>query len=239
MSEKKVAVILGSSGVVGKHLLKELIENPTFETIITIVRTSRKEAINSPKVIEHVVKDMNDLEKEVETVVSSVSSVGPVVGFSTLGVGHGTVYMSIDQHRAIDVELNRAFAQGLKNTGRVKHLVFMSAATADVKAYAGGPGIEGLPRYNRVKGEAEEAVKAIGFDSLSIFRPAFILGNPNTGKLIEWTVPLFGFLTPKNLKSVHVEDLAKSMATRGAQDESSIDQIQLLYYPQMMQLAKG
>jgi len=240
MAEKRVAVVLGSSGAVGQRLLSELVGNPAFGTVLTVVRTPSKSLGKDNKVVEHVVSDMKDLDKEVEKAVSSIggassSSSSSVVGFSTLGVGHGTIFLSIDQHRAVDVELNRQFAQGLKNTGRVKHMVFMSAAGADPEAYAGGPGSAGMPRYNRVKGEAEEAVKAIGFDSLSIFRPAAILGIPNTGKLVEWIVPLFGFMTPAKMQSVRVEDLAKSMALRGAQDLPG-DKVKVFHHPEMMEL---
>ena len=44
---------------------------------------------------------------------------------------------------------------------RVQHFAFMSAVGADPSAAASGSGAAGMPRYARVKGEAEEAVAEI------------------------------------------------------------------------------
>ena len=85
-----------------------------------------------------------------------------VVGFSVLGVGAGTAKMSLDEHRAVDVELNAAFARGLKASGKVQHLAFMSSIGADIDARTTGSGAAGMPRYLRVKGESEAAVKKEG-----------------------------------------------------------------------------
>lgn len=81
-----------------------------------------------------------------------------------MGIGAGTGKITLEQHRAVDVDLNLAFARGLKESRRVKHFAFMSAVGANARATTAGPGGAGFARYNRVKGEAEEAVKATGLD---------------------------------------------------------------------------
>ena len=48
----------------------------------------------------------------------------------------------------------------------------MSAVGADPTANAAGGGGAGMSRYNRVKGEAEDAVRASGPAIVSVFRPA-------------------------------------------------------------------
>lgn len=68
------------------------------------------------------------------------------VGLSVLGVGAGTAKLSLDEHRAIDVRLNAAFARALKASGRVRHLAFMSAVGADPKAATTGSGAAGMAR---------------------------------------------------------------------------------------------
>ena len=80
------------------------------------------------------------------TVEAIRSLEGDVVGLSVLGVGAGTAKLTIDQHRAVDVQLNAAFARGLKGSGRVKHLAFMSAAGADPTASATGSGAKSSQR---------------------------------------------------------------------------------------------
>ena len=86
---------------------------------------------------------------------------------SVLGVGAGTGKLTLDEHRAVDVRLNAAFARALKASGRAKHLALMTAAGANPEASTSGSGAAGMARYARVKGEAEEAVKAEGPPSLA------------------------------------------------------------------------
>jgi uncharacterized protein YbjT (DUF2867 family) len=238
MQKSKAAVCLGSTGAVGQKLLEELAKNPAFSTVVAVVRKpSLEERYKSDKVVEYVVKDMSNLEAEVQAAISEKVKEDQCVGFSTLGVGHGTASLTIDQHRAVDVELNATFARGLKSSGKVNHFVFMSAVGSNPKAWDFGPGGAGFPRYSRVKGEAEEAVKAVGLNHDSIMRPAAILGIPNTPKMVEYVIRLFSFLTPSNMLSIRAEDLARSMAVRGAQNVSSEqEKIKHFHYPEMMDL---
>ena len=77
----------------------------------------------------------------------------------------------------MDVALNETFARALRDSGKVRHLAFMSAAGADPTAKASGGGGAGMSRYSRVKGESEEAVRASGPAIVSVFRPAMIIGS--------------------------------------------------------------
>ena len=60
---------------------------------------------------------------------------GDVVGLSVLGVGAGTAKLAIDQHRAVDVQLNAAFARALKASGRWQE----GADTVNGSSAADGP----------------------------------------------------------------------------------------------------
>src|SRR5690606_22580127 len=111
---------------------------------------------------EKLVPEMDPGALETATLEALRSLEGEVVGLSVLGVGAGTARLTIDQHRAVDVRLNEAFARALKASGRVRHLAFMSAVGADPSAAETGSGAAGMARYARVKGEAEDAVKASG-----------------------------------------------------------------------------
>jgi uncharacterized protein YbjT (DUF2867 family) len=120
---------------------------------------------------------------------------GDLEGFSVLGVGAGTAKLTFEEHRAVDVALNETFARALRDSGRVRHLAFMSAVGADPIAKASGGGAAGMSRYNRVKGESEEAVRANGPAVVSVFRPAMIIGSRHTPWLIEKGLPLLSFVT--------------------------------------------
>jgi uncharacterized protein YbjT (DUF2867 family) len=131
------------------------------------------------------------------------------------------------------VALNAAFARGLKGSGRVKHLAFMSAAGANSTASPTGSGAAGTARYARVKGEAEEAVKASGPEVVSIFRPAMIIGSRHTPWLLEKVLPMFSFLTPAKFKSITIEQIAKAMIATSLHTPATSH---VYHYPEMMAL---
>ncbi|HET6583104.1 MAG TPA: hypothetical protein VFG69_06650 [Nannocystaceae bacterium] len=160
-------------------------------------------------------------------------TVGDLEAFSVLGIGGGTSKITLAEHRAVDVGLNEAFAKALRDSGKVQHLAFMSAAGADSTAKATGSGAAGMSRYRRVKGESEDAVRASGPAIVSVFRPAMIIGSQHTPWLLEKTLPLFSFLTPAKYKSITVEEIARAMiATAKRHPAASAT----YHYPEMMEL---
>jgi uncharacterized protein YbjT (DUF2867 family) len=238
MSGTQAAVVLGASGSINNALIKELIRNGSFRPIVTVVRRSQPEQIAMARdagveLRETLVSAMDPAGLEAATSEAGRSLEGDVVGFSVMGVGAGTGRLTIDEHRAVDVRLNAAFARGLKGSGRVKHLAFMSAAGADPIAAPTGSGAAGMARYARVKGEAEEAVKESGPAVVSIFRPAMIIGSQHTPWLLEKVLPAFSFMTPAKYRSITVEQIAKAMIATSLNTPPKSD---VYYYPEMMAL---
>jgi len=237
MSNTQAAVVLGASGSVGNALIKELIRNGSFKPIVTLVRRSQPDQAAMARdagveLRELLVPAMDAASMETATTEAIRSLEGDVVGLSVLGIGAGTAKLTIDEHRAVDVQLNAAFARGLK-AGRVKHLAFMSAVGADSTAAATGSGAAGMARYARVKGEAEEAVKESGPAVVSIFRPAMIIGSQHTPWLLEKVLPVFSFVTPAKYKSITVEQIAKSMVATSLNPPAKSS---VYHYPEMMAL---
>lgn len=238
MSGIRAAVVLGASGSVGKALIKELIRDRRFQPIVTLVRRSQPDQVAMARAAgvelrETLVPAMDAAGLEVATTNAARSLEGDVVGLSVLGVGAGTAKLTIDEHRAVDVQLNAAFARGLQASGRVKHLAFMSAAGANPSASTSGSGAAGMARYARVKGEAEEAVKQFGPDVVSTFRPAMIIGSQHTPWLLEKVLPAFSFVTPAKFKSITVEQIAKAMIATSLNTPATSS---VYHYPDMMAL---
>jgi uncharacterized protein YbjT (DUF2867 family) len=238
MSSMQAAVVLGASGSVGKALIKELIRTGSFKPIVTVVRRSQPDQIAMAReagieLRETLIPAMDPAGLEAATTNAIRSLEGDVVGLSVLGVGAGTAKLTIDQHRAIDVQLNAAFARGLKASGRVRHLAFMSAVGADATAAVTGSGAAGMARYARVKGEAEEAVKASGPAVVSIFRPAMIIGSEHTPWLLEKVLPAFSFVTPAKYRSITVEQIAQAMIATSLNPPPKSD---VYHYPEMIAL---
>jgi uncharacterized protein YbjT (DUF2867 family) len=238
MTNQRTAIVLGGSGSVGTALLRELFQDDAFCSVITLSRRSLPEAAAiarsaGSRLVEKLVPEMKPAPLAAATLEAARNADGDLEGFSVLGVGAGTQKLTLEEHRAVDVALNEAFALGLRDSGKVRHLAFMTAALADPTAKASGSGAAGMPRYNRVKGEAEEAVRANGPAIVSVFRPAMIIGSQHTPWLLEKTLPLFSFVTPAKYRSISVERIAKAMIAAAKHHPATSA---TYHYPEMMAL---
>lgn len=224
---QKVAFVIGGSGSVGESLIKELAQSRQFAKIISFGRKSV-----DLKDVTEVVVSMNPSELENAVIINAADIDADIIGFSTLGVGAKTKDLTYEEHCAIDVDLNRAFAAGLKKSKKSKHFLLMTAAGANPKASIYGNGAAGFSRYNRVKGETEEAAKQVGPEVISIFRPAMIIGSKHTPRVLEKILPLFSYITPKKMLSIKTSDIAKSMLACAMYTPQSSA---IYHYPEMME----
>ena len=240
MSSRQAAVVLGASGSVGQALIQALVRSGAFSPIVTLVRRSQPEQVKLARdagvaLQEVLVSDMTPASLEHATAEAARALGVDVVGLSVLGVGAGTAKLSLEAHRAIDVHLNAAFARGLEATGRLRHMALMSAVGADPQASPRGSGAPGMPRYARVKGESEEAVKASVSSVVSIFRPAMIIGSQHTPWLLEKALPLLSPVTPAKYRSITVEEIAAAMCATSSRPPATSD---TYHYPEMMALGR-
>jgi uncharacterized protein YbjT (DUF2867 family) len=238
MTSKRTAIVLGGSGSVGAALLRELFQDDGFSAVITLSRRSLTEAITMARsagrtLVEKLVPDMKPEPLAAATLEAARNVDDELVGFSVLGIGAGTAKLTLEEHRAVDVALNEAFARALRDSGKVRHLAFMTAVGADPTAKASGSGAAGMSRYNRVKGEAEAAVRASGPAIVSVFRPAMIIGSQHTPWLLEKALPLLSFATPAKYKSIRVEEIAKAMVATAKHHPATSA---TYHYPEMMAL---
>ncbi len=235
---KRSALVLGGSGSVGTALLRELFHDDSFDSVITLSRRPQPDVVamarsSGRRLIEKIVVDMDPTRLAQATGEAARELDAELEGFSVLGVGAGTAKLSLDEHRAVDVALNEAFARALRDSGKVRHLAIMSAAGANATAKTSGSGAAGMPRYNRVKGEAEEAVRASGPKIVSVFRPAMIIGSRHTPWLLGKILPLFSLVTPAKYKSITVEQIAKAMVATAKQHPAHSA---IYHYPEMIRL---
>jgi uncharacterized protein YbjT (DUF2867 family) len=231
----RTAVILGASGSVGQALLAEVVRGGGFGRILVVTRRPLNLQLGAP-VEERLVPAMAP-DRLFQAVVDALRGLdGEAVGFSVLGVGAGTAKLSLDEHRAVDVELNAAFARGLKASGKVQHLAFMSSIGADVNARTTGSGAAGMPRYLRVKGESEAAVTKQGPAVVSMFRPAMIIGSRHTPWLLAAVLPLFALVTPARFRSIRTTEIAEAMVAAALHPPT---QSAIYNYPEMMALRRA
>ncbi|MDB2494206.1 NAD(P)H-binding protein [Candidatus Pelagibacter bacterium] len=193
----KTALVFGSSGLVGGHLLNQLIENDDYNKIKIFVRSEPE--INDPKV-EIIKTDFNNLENHKEVIRGDDC-------FFCIGT---TKQNSPDksEYRRIELEVPKQVAQIAKSNS-VNSFVFVSSGYADPKSSGD---------YLKFKGEVEEELKRLNFPKLGIMRPSFLLGDRKKKRVGEKIgIFVFKLLSPlllgplKKMKPIQSETVAKAM----------------------------
>ncbi|CCG85033.1 protein of unknown function [Taphrina deformans PYCC 5710] len=173
------AIILGSTGAVGRALVNDLVSNSKFDEIRAITRRDYDFNIQSPKFSTKVV-DFNALD----------SHAAELRGFDAIFVTMGTtraVAGSAENFIAIDQDLTVRAAQAALTSGKEQHLLYVSSAGASTSSYF---------LYPKSKGQTEDRLRALGATKTTIFRPAFlIVEEPRArARLVE---NIFSSVVPK------------------------------------------
>ena len=148
------ALIVGATGATGSDLLQQLLEDPVFSGIDIFVR--RDPGIRHEKLRTHLI-DFDRPEQWRHLLTGDVL-------FSCLGTTRKAAGSKKAQWE-IDYEYQYQFAKAARENG-VSHYVLVSSAGASPTS---------LLFYPKMKGQLEEAIKALGFPTLSILRPPILV----------------------------------------------------------------
>jgi uncharacterized protein YbjT (DUF2867 family) len=192
------AIVLGSTGNVGRQLVNLLAASPAVKQVVVVNRRQTDEFKGMPKVREVVVPDMDNLAEAVE---HAAREAGATVGFCAIGVGKGSRKMPEADVRKIEVQYPEAFAKGCK-AGGVLSMGLMTAAGSDIKSSF---------TYVRVIGEKEKAVTGVGIPALGIYKPSVIFGNTNTPSYLRYVYPAVQCVLPLRYHSIHKNEVARAM----------------------------
>ena len=193
----KTALVFGSTGLVGGHLLDQLIKNENYNKIKLFVRS---EIIINDLKVEIVKTDFNNLEKHKEEMT------GDHCYFCI-----GTTKQNSpdkDEYRRVELDLPKQIAQITKSNS-VNSFVFVSSGYADSNSSGD---------YLKFKGLVEEELKRLSFNKLGIMRPSFLIGDRKEKRLGEKLgIFVFKLLSPlflgplKKMKPIQSEKVAKAM----------------------------
>ena len=204
----KTALIIGSSGLVGKQLLSLLLESKDYNKVIAF--NKREMGLNHLKLTQHLI----DFEN-----ISSYKNL--IIGddfFCTIGT---TIKKagSKKAFRKVDFSYPKQFAE-IAKTNNIKHFLIVSSLGADANS---------SNFYLKTKGEIEQFLININFESVSIFRPSILKGNRaefRLGEKIGLTIMnLFSFLfigKLKKYKPIESETVAKGMFTAAQKNKLGV-----------------
>jgi len=193
----KTALLFGASGLVGSHLLNQLISNNNYSKIKLFVRSTID--ITDLK-IEIIQTDFNNLENHREDIKGDDC-------FFCIGT---TKKNSPDknEYQRVELEVPKQIAQ-IAKSNLVNSFIFVSSGYADPKSSGD---------YLKFKGEVEEELKRLNFPKLGVIRPSFLLGDRKEKRLGEKIgIFIFKLLSPlflgplKKMKPIHSEIVAKAM----------------------------
>ena len=167
------ALIIGATGATGKDLVTQLLADDTYSQVHCFVR--KPLTLTHPKLHAHVV--------DFETPEAWADLLRGDVAFSCLGTTLAVAGSKEAQWR-VDYDYQYNFAEHCRNNG-VPTFVLISAAGAKAQSKL---------FYNRMKGQLEDAVKALGFPRLLIFQPSILIRSNSDRGGENFTVKVFNFL---------------------------------------------
>ncbi|MBS1554028.1 MAG: NAD(P)H-binding protein [Bacteroidetes bacterium] len=195
----KTALLIGSTGLIGQQLLELLLQSETYSKVIAIAR--KPLSINHPK-LEVVVFPLTELDANASKLIADDV-------FCCLGTTMKQA-KSKQAFRAVDFDAPLALAKIVKNHGARQYLL-VSALGANKNSSI---------FYNRVKGEIEEEISKIGFESFHIVRPSLLLGDRPDQRAGEeaaqFFYKVFGKLIPTKYKAIDSAKVARALAALAA-----------------------
>lgn len=193
MAGKRV-LIFGATGLVGGELVRLLLADDTYATVVTVGR--RKMDLSHIKLQQEVV-DFDQLDQYTD--IFKGDAVFCCLGTTMKKAGSEAAF------RKIDYEIPMQIGQLAKAAGIPKYLI-VTAMGADTKSYF---------FYNRVKGEIERDLAGLNFEQLSILRPGLLLGNRPESRwgesMAQMVMQTFSPILPLTFRPISGKTVARAL----------------------------
>ncbi|MEQ6121321.1 NAD-dependent epimerase/dehydratase family protein [Reichenbachiella sp. MALMAid0571] len=196
--ENKSALIVGATGLVGKQILKVLLENDYYDQIMIIGR--RSVGIEDGR-IKELIFEFKEFEKYKMQV--SANDYYCSVGTTMKKAGSKEAFMKVDY------SIPLMLAEHAKQDSNFEQFLMVSSYGANT---------DSALFYNKVKGKTEDALRALNLKTLLIFQPSLLLGDRDefrffeeVAKLISSVFSFFIIGTRLRLWAIKASDVAKAM----------------------------
>lgn len=164
----RTALVAGGTGLVGGALLRLLGEDPGYGCVTSLVRREIPAPLG-------VTVQLANFERLEESDVPDVDDAFCCLGTTRRDAG------SAEAFRRVDLGYVVAFARRARRAGAQRFMLVSSLGASQRSPFL----------YPRTKGECEAAVSAIGFATVVIVRPSFLLGaraQPRAGEAVALRV---------------------------------------------------
>ena len=190
------SIVLGSTGLIGKHLLTYLGEKD-----LSVIAISRRPIDDIPKNVSPMIIDFDEFLDQ-----------GHLPDCKHIYICLGTTIKkagSQESFKKVDLDYCLGFAKKARESGATTiSLVTSIGANADSKNF-----------YLKTKGKLENEIKAMGFDSVNIFQPGLLLGNRDEIRPLEFLGQYGSYLLNMALlgpamkyRSIDAKRVARTMA---------------------------
>jgi uncharacterized protein YbjT (DUF2867 family) len=197
----KTALLAGTTGLIGSQLLDKLLSSDYYDKVIALTR--RVLVRSHPKLV-NVVTDFRHLDQVLKDL--EPDDVFCCLGTTMAKAGSKERFYEVDFYYPLKVA---TITEGLG----AQQFLLVSALGANKNSSV---------YYNRVKGEVEEAISAVGFGTVHIFRPSLLLGPRQEKRpgedAAKWLYKVFGFAIPARYKAISSERVALAMLARARED---------------------
>lgn len=192
----KTAIIIGASGLVGKELSIQLLNNEAYSEVHVLVR--KELDLKNVKLFQHVI-DFDNINRYSNLIKGDDAFC--CLGTTMKIAGSKEAFYKVD-YEYVNNFARLAFQNGIKNFAMVSSM----GANANSSVY-----------YSKVKGEIEKAIIAYRFNATFICRPSMLIGERQDKRIGEEIGILvsnaFDFLIPNKYKSITGKQVAKAMMT--------------------------
>lgn len=157
-SQGVTAVVAGATGLVGRELVKMLLNHPAYNRVVVLVR--REIGLSHPKLEERHIS-FDRLEQEVEGEMFKDADVFCSLGTTIKQAG------SQEAFRRVDHDYPLALGRVARQNGAASFIIVTAMGSSDRSKIF----------YNRVKGETERDLALLGLSRLVVLKPFLMFGD--------------------------------------------------------------
>ncbi|MGG8381669.1 oxidoreductase [Bacillus sp. R-CC1] len=205
---KRTALILGASGLVGQEITRLLLESDYYDSVTIFVR--------EPMQLQHEKLQQKQVDFSVLEEYKEFFAVDDV--FSCLGTTIKKAKTKAN-FKKVDYEYTLRAACLAEKQG-VQNFLVVSSMGANPKSFF---------FYSQVKGKMEEELQKLVIGGIHIFRPSLLVGNRQEFRFGEQMAEKLTRIIPfifkgafKKYKPISAKDVAKGMYITALREESGI-----------------